>query len=107
MTNKLPYQLNNRWKCCGKNVLEKFLDTHEEELLPEGVSFDTSMLNVEEKSILAFVLAVFDEVFQQTLSPRPKRKAMSIIYQLQTILLIGNRPYRVSPAERFTNSSDA
>ena len=38
------------------------MDPHEEVLLPEGVTFETSMQNVEEKTKSALVLAVFDEV---------------------------------------------
>jgi len=57
-----------------KESLDKFLDTHEEVVLPEGVSFESSMLNVEEESKLGIVLAVFDEEFQETFSPESKPK---------------------------------
>jgi len=47
-----------------KERVAKCLDTHKEVVLPEGVSFETLMLNVEKQSKLALVLSVSDEVFQ-------------------------------------------
>jgi hypothetical protein len=80
--------------------LEKFLDTHEEVLLPEAVSFETSVLNVEEKSQLALVLAVFDQVFQQTLSPGSKTIGYEHHVSTGDHPHFRNRPFRVSPAEK-------
>jgi hypothetical protein len=59
-----------------KDLLEKFLDTNEDVVLPEGVIFETSMLNALEKSEFALVLPVLDQVFQQTLSPESKAKKL-------------------------------
>jgi hypothetical protein len=69
-----PLSFDEREQPFWKERWKDFLGTHEEVTSAEGVSLETSMLNVEEKSKLALVLAVFDEVFQQTLSPESKAK---------------------------------
>jgi hypothetical protein len=78
----------------GKQILP------EEVILPEGVSFETSMLKVEEKSKLALVLAVFDEFFQQTLSPDSKAKRYGHHIATGDHLPIRIRQYSVSFAEK-------
>jgi hypothetical protein len=80
-----------------KKYLEKFLDTHEEVVLPERVSFEISILNVEGKCKVALVFA---QVFQQTLSPESKAKGYEHHIVTGDHPLIRNRPYSVSPAEK-------
>ena len=83
-----------------KERLEKFLETHEEVVLPERVSFEASMVNVERKSKLPFVLAVFDEAFQQTLGPESKAKGYEHRIATENHTPTRDRTYRVDPAER-------
>jgi len=84
-----------------KERLENFLDTHSEVVLPEGVSFETSMLNVEGKSKLVLVLAVFDEVFQQKLSPGFKAKGYGHHIATRDHPPFRKRTYRSVPLKKI------